>query len=65
MLLCDARNESRSGAAERRNRRIETEFRTKVAPVLNRAQVLTVADFILSHAFMNTSRYQYLLTSCI
>ena len=43
VLFDDARNESCTSASYRR-RRIEREFRTKVEPVLDRAQVVTVAD---------------------
>ena len=38
MLFDDGRNESRAGASDW-HRQIEREFRTKVEPVLNRAQV--------------------------
>jgi len=41
-----ARNESGNKAAER-SLQIEKEFRTKVKPVLNRAQVLTAAALYL------------------
>jgi len=39
VLLDDVRNESRTDEVER-NHQIEREFRTKVEPLLSRAQVL-------------------------
>lgn len=48
MLLADTRKETRTGAAVR-NQQIEREFRSKVEPVLNRAQVLITVDCRISH----------------
>jgi len=47
VLIDNARNEFGNKVAEQ-SRQIEREFRTKVKPVLNRAQVLTAADGSIS-----------------
>ena len=43
-MFCVARNESRTNATDW-NRQIEREFRTKVQPVLDRAQVVSSVHY--------------------